>query len=61
MKKMTDLTTDDSIYLIARVFSMTSASIGARIYVDPDRMRRMGQLAFSTNGWTVTPGPGLRL
>ncbi len=56
---MTAFTTDQSIYMIVRVFNMTSHSIGARIYVDPDAMRRAGQLTFSADKWTVTPGPQL--
>ncbi|KAJ6438742.1 hypothetical protein O9K51_08143 [Purpureocillium lavendulum] len=52
---MTELTTENSVYLIFRVFSMTSDAIGARIYADPDRMRREGQLKFSANRWAVAP------
>jgi hypothetical protein len=57
--QMSELTTDQSLYMIFRVFNMTSGSIGARIYVDPDRMRREGLLKFSADKWTVTPSVGL--
>jgi len=53
--QMTELTTENSVYLIFRVFSMTSDAVGARIYADPDRMRREGQLKFTANRWAVAP------
>lgn len=59
--QMKDLTTDQSIYMIFRVFGMTNGSIGAMIYVDPDKMREENLLMFSADKWTITPGPRLFL
>jgi hypothetical protein len=57
--QMSELTTNESIYMIFRVFNMGNDSIGVRIYMDPDRMRREGRLRFTADRWTVTPGQGL--
>ena len=56
---MKELTTDESVYMIFRVFNMGNNSIGVRIYMDPARMEREGRLRFSADRWTVTPGQGL--
>lgn len=57
--QMSELTTDESIYMIFRVFNLGNNAIGVRIYMDPDRMKREGRLIFTADRWTVTPGPGL--
>lgn len=53
---MRELMTDQTVYMIIRVFNMNSGDIGAKIYVDPATMEREGTLVFATEKWTVTPG-----
>lgn len=57
--QMRELTTNESIYMIFRVFNMGNSSIGTRIYMDPARMEQEGRLKFTADRWTVTPGQGL--
>lgn len=57
--KMKDLTSEESIYMIFRVFNMGNSSIGVRIYMDPARLEQEGLLKFTADRWTVTPGHGL--
>ena len=54
---MSQRMTDESIYMIFRVFSMTTASIGAKLYVDPNLMKTKSLLKF-TGTWAVTPVSG---
>jgi hypothetical protein len=42
------------IYLIIRVFNLTSPDIGMRVYVDPWRFRGI-LLNFEAQTWTVMP------
>lgn len=53
---MQQYSTDTSIYAIFRVFNMTKGSLGVKVYVDPDQMRRDGELKFEVDKWTVVPG-----
>ena len=47
--------TNESIYMIFRVFNLGSKNAGLRIYADPDQLRRDGKLKFAANRWTITP------
>jgi hypothetical protein len=44
------------IYVIIRVFNLGKDNMGMRIYVDPEAMRRTGQLEFTAESWSVIPG-----
>lgn len=57
--QMSELTNNESLYMIFRVFNMGKKSIGVRIYMNPDQMRLEGRLRFTADRWTVTPGQGL--
>lgn len=57
--KMKQYSTDNSMYVIFRVFNMTKDSIGVRIYVNPDQMREEEELVFKVDAWSVTPGRSL--
>ncbi|KAI1372157.1 hypothetical protein F4677DRAFT_456697 [Hypoxylon crocopeplum] len=50
--KMRRLSTEDSVYIIFRVFNLYTGQIGVNLYVDP---ARMGQLVFTADKWTVKP------
>lgn len=45
------------IYVVCRVFNLYKDSIGVQVYMDPDVMRRRGDLIFAADGWTVVPAP----
>lgn len=49
----------ESIYVIFRVSKLRSKSIQLNIYVDPEVMRQEQELVFTTDTWSVVPGPGL--
>ncbi|KAI1385608.1 uncharacterized protein F4822DRAFT_413682 [Hypoxylon trugodes] len=54
-KKMKRLSTDDSIYVIFRVFNLYTTKIGVDILVDPARLAEEGRLIFTAGKWTVRP------
>ncbi|KAK5625070.1 hypothetical protein RRF57_000786 [Xylaria bambusicola] len=45
-----------TIYVVFRVFNVDKDSIGVKIYVDPDKLRRDGALVFTEQVYSVTPG-----
>lgn len=53
--KMRRLSTDDSIYVIFRVFNLYTSQIGVNIYVDPVQLENEGHLVFAADRWTVKP------
>jgi hypothetical protein len=48
----------NSIYVIFRVFNLGNDSIGLKVLVDPVTMRQRGELAFTTEKWSVIAGAG---
>lgn len=46
------------VYLVLRVFGVESQRIGMQVYLDPESLRRNGQLVFTGATWSVTPGNG---
>ncbi|KAI0813926.1 hypothetical protein GGR55DRAFT_486989 [Xylaria sp. FL0064] len=54
-----DSSTDaPTIYIIFRVFNVDKDSIGVKLYLDPEKLRRNGLLVFKEQVYTVTPGVG---
>jgi hypothetical protein len=52
---MRQCTSENSIYIIFRVFHLLSDDIDVKLYVDPLELQRKGELTFSTEGkFTVT-------
>ncbi|KAK0706087.1 hypothetical protein B0T26DRAFT_755619 [Lasiosphaeria miniovina] len=51
--KMKKLATDDSVYIIFRVFNLYKAEVDVRLYVDPVQMEADGLLEFSIDKYTV--------
>ncbi|KAI1353752.1 hypothetical protein F5Y01DRAFT_50390 [Xylaria sp. FL0043] len=52
-----DSSTDDpTIYIIFRVFNVDRDSIGVKLYLDPEKLRRNGLLVFREQVYCVTPG-----
>lgn len=47
-----------TVYLVLRVFGIESESIGVDVYLDPELLRQSGQLVFTGETWSVTPGNG---
>jgi hypothetical protein len=48
-------------YVLFRVYGLESGRVGVKLYVDPERARKDGQLEFEADGWIITPkaiGPG---
>jgi len=45
--------TTESLYIIFRIFRLGSDDVGIRVLVDPESMRRRGELTFTTATWTV--------
>ena len=43
------------VYIILRVFNLGQGRIGMRLYVDPETMRRNGELQFAAEQYTVIP------
>lgn len=58
MERMHASATKSEVYIILRVFSLNSDRIGMRLYVDPVRLRNEERLLFTTQTWSVVPGPG---
>ncbi|KAB8212048.1 hypothetical protein BDV34DRAFT_219262 [Aspergillus parasiticus] len=50
----------DAIYIIFRVFNIGTDSVGMKVYVDPERMRRRRHLVFTAETWSIVPGLGER-
>ncbi|KJK63796.1 hypothetical protein P875_00064712 [Aspergillus parasiticus SU-1] len=48
----------DAIYIIFRVFNIGTDSVGMKVYVDPERMRRRRHLVFTAETWSIVPGSG---
>ncbi|KAH7131532.1 hypothetical protein B0J13DRAFT_529518 [Dactylonectria estremocensis] len=44
------------VYIIFRVFWLNSERIGLYVYFDPEQLRQDGQLVFTGQTWSVTPG-----
>ncbi|RYP79682.1 hypothetical protein DL769_002822 [Monosporascus sp. CRB-8-3] len=55
-----DTGSQDEIYTIFRVFNLGKDSMGVRVHVDAEEQRRMGILTFTTDHYTVVPGPRYR-
>jgi len=47
------LSTDNSIYIIFRVFQLYTNRLDFKIYVNPLELQREGQLKFITDKYTV--------
>ncbi|RYO82881.1 hypothetical protein DL762_006402 [Monosporascus cannonballus] len=60
-EKMKRFSTRDSIYIIFRVFNLYTNQVNVKLYVDPAKLEREGQLVFTADRWTVKPGAGPRL
>ncbi|XXH01558.1 hypothetical protein Hte_007918 [Hypoxylon texense] len=54
-EKMRKFTTNDSVYVIFRVFNLYTSGIGCKIFVDPVKLEQEGQLVFTADRWTVKP------
>lgn len=52
---MKHYSTQNSIYVIFRVFDLYTNYVNMKLYVDPIKLKREGQLVFQDNGWTVKP------
>ncbi|KAK4235362.1 hypothetical protein C8A03DRAFT_36794 [Achaetomium macrosporum] len=46
------------VYMIFRVYGLESERIGMHVYLDPEYLRLDGQLVFTGEVWSVTPGSG---
>lgn len=53
--KMKGFSTQDSIYVIFRVFNLYTDQIGVKLYVDPVKLESEGRLIFAADRWTVRP------
>ena len=47
------LSTDNSIYIIFRVFQLYTDRLDFKIFVNPLELQRQGQLEFMTDKYTV--------
>ncbi|KAF5001525.1 hypothetical protein FGRMN_996 [Fusarium graminum] len=47
------------IYVVFRVFQLSSEGIGLCVYTDPEQLRQEGGLVFKGQAWSVTPGPSM--
>lgn len=56
MERVHALEDRSAIYIILRVFSLSSDNIGLRVYVDPIQLRNEQTLVFTTQTWSITPG-----
>ncbi|KAI1773105.1 hypothetical protein F4818DRAFT_443468 [Hypoxylon cercidicola] len=54
-EKMRSFSTDDSVYVIFRVFNLYTDAIGCNVYVDPAKLEQEGRLVFTADRWTVKP------
>lgn len=48
-------TEDDRVYMIFRVFKVTSGNIGMEVYFDPEKLRQERRLIFTADTWSVRP------
>jgi hypothetical protein len=46
------------VYMVLRVFGLNARRMGMRAYLDPEDLRRKGQLVFTGRTWSVLPGNG---
>jgi hypothetical protein len=46
---------ENNIYIIARVYQLGVSGMGLKLYMDPARLRRTGELKFETKTYAVTP------
>jgi hypothetical protein len=46
----------DAVYLIARAFNLGLIGMGLKLYMDPAKLRRKGELVFRSDQYEVTPG-----
>lgn len=44
----------DQVYVIFRVYNIGLDSVGVRVLIDPESMRRRGELSFTAENWSVT-------
>jgi len=44
----------ETVYMILRVFNLETAGVGLKILVDPEKLRRRHELAFTAESWSVT-------
>lgn len=49
------------VYMVLRVFGLNDRRMGMRAYLDPESLRRDGQLVFTGRTWSVVPGDGTPL
>ncbi|KAI8676088.1 hypothetical protein NCS56_00495700 [Fusarium sp. Ph1] len=49
------------VYMIFRVFWLNSDGIGLSVYSDPEKLRQQGQLLFTGQTWSITPGDGTQV
>jgi len=49
------LTPSDEVYMVARVYSLGSHSMGLKLYLDPAPLRAGGELKFEANQYRMTP------
>ncbi|KAK3343564.1 hypothetical protein B0T25DRAFT_521693 [Lasiosphaeria hispida] len=54
-QKMRDLSSNDSVYIIARVFEMYTGAIDVKFYVNPLKLYRQRLIDFSADEYTVRP------
>jgi hypothetical protein len=47
-----------TIYIVLRVFNVDKDSIGVKVYLDPEKLRRDGLLVFTEHVYSVKPGVG---
>ena len=45
----------DTVYVIFRVFNVDKYSVDLRVYMDPEVMRRRGDLSFTGEKWSIVP------
>ncbi|KAI1180599.1 hypothetical protein F4777DRAFT_528566 [Nemania sp. FL0916] len=51
----TPFSSSPTIYMILRVFNVDNNSIGVKVYMDPEKLRRDNLLVFTELGYSVTP------
>ncbi|OTA55865.1 hypothetical protein K449DRAFT_438428 [Hypoxylon sp. EC38] len=56
-QKMRKLSTEQSVYIIFRVFNLYTGQIDCKMYVNPALLAEEGSLEFTVNRWMVRPRP----
>ncbi|SCV57582.1 unnamed protein product [Fusarium fujikuroi] len=46
------------VYILFRVHGLESGQVGLRVFIDPEALRKSGDLVFEAQSWTVTPRAG---